>query len=375
MKTLSLWQGQETRRTLEEAIEETINAFYEIGASDYDVWEIGYSGGKDSTAVVTLLAYLIASGRLPRPKRVIVQYADTGMELPLLRDSALRILKQLEAYGFETEVVRPELNDRFFVYMLGRGVPPPKNGTLRWCTRILKSKPMTIAMKGVAGKKLIITGVREGESAARDGRIVAACNKESGECGQGYLHVKTASDVHADPFAPILGWRVCHVFDWLTLYAPSTAYGAWDTSTIAEIYGYNSENGQDEPLSARTGCMECRLVQEDHMMERVLAIPKYAYLAPVRQLRPLYEELVQDHRRLQKDGSQRLKGGGLPKNLYRKGPLTMEARRYGLARVKQIQAEVNQLARVQGVPEISLISAEEEARILELIAANTWPQG
>ena len=164
------------------------------------------------------------------------------------------------------------------------------------------------------------------------------------------------------------------MFDWLTLYAPSRAYGQWDTSTIAEIYGYNSENGQDEPLSARTGCMECRLVQEDHMMERVLTLPKYAYLAPVRQLRTLYEELVQDNMRLQKDGTQRLKDGSMPANLYRKGPLTMEARRYGLTRVKQIQSEVNTLGRLQGVPEFSLISPEEEDRILQLIAANTWPR-
>jgi DNA sulfur modification protein DndC len=121
--------------------------------------------------------------------------------------------------------------------------------------------------------------------------------------------------------------------------------------------------------------MECRLVQEDHMMERVLAIPKYAYLAPIRRLRTLYEELVQDDMRLQKDGTQRKKDGGMPANLYRKGPLTMEARRYGLASVKQIQAEVNAMAFVQGVEPISLISAEEEQRILQLIEANTWPQG
>jgi DNA sulfur modification protein DndC len=375
MKSLSLWKDQEVRKTLDDAIEETIDGFHKIGAWDYDIWDIGYSGGKDSTAVVSLLAYLIASKRLRRPKRVIVQYADTGMELPPLRRSALQILHQLEAYGFETEVVRPELDDRFFVYMLGRGVPPPNNGRLRWCTRILKSKPMTLAMQGVTGKKILITGVREGESASRDGKITAACNKDSGECGQGYLYVKTASEIKAASFAPILGWRVCHVFDWLTLYAPTERYGHWDTSTIAEIYGYNSQDGNEEPLSARTGCMECRLVQEDHMMERVLTIPKYSYLAPVRRLRVLYEELVQDHMRLQKDGTQRKKDGSMPANLYRKGPLTMEARRYGLAQVKSIQEEVNALACAQGMEPISLISPEEEQRILRLIEANTWPIG
>ena len=197
MKTLSLWKDQETRKTLEEAIEETINGFYQIDAWQYDIWDFGYSGGKDSTATVTLIAYLIAKGLLPRPKRIIVQYADTGMELPPLRDSALRILKQLEGYGFETEVVRSALDERFFVYMLGRGVPPPNNGRLRWCTRVLKSKPMAVAIKGVAGKKLLVTGVRQGESATRDEKIVAACNKDSGECGQGYLYVKTASEVKA----------------------------------------------------------------------------------------------------------------------------------------------------------------------------------
>jgi DNA sulfur modification protein DndC len=374
MRTLSLWKDQEVRKTLDEAIAETINGFYKIDAWQYDVWEIGYSGGKDSTALVTLLAYLMASGQLPRPKRVVVQYSDTGMELPPLRHSALQILEQLKAYGFEVEVVRPDLDDRFFVYMFGRGVPPPNNGRLRWCTRVLKAKPMAIALKSVAGKKLLITGIREGESATRDGKIRASCNKDSGECGQGYLHVKTASEIKAASFAPIVGWRVCHVFDWLSLFAPSQKYGSWDTSTIAEIYGYNSEDGQDEPLSARTGCMECRLVQKDHMMERVIALPKYAYIAPVRRLRSLYEELVQDHMRLQKDGTQRLKDGRLPANLYRKGPLTMEARLYGLAQVKAIQSEVNALACVQGMEPISLISPEEEQRIIELIEANTWPR-
>ncbi len=76
MKKLRLWQDQETRKTLDEAIEETISNFYKIDAWQYDIWDIGYSGGKDSSAVVTLLAHLIASGRMERPKRVIVQYTS-----------------------------------------------------------------------------------------------------------------------------------------------------------------------------------------------------------------------------------------------------------------------------------------------------------
>jgi 3'-phosphoadenosine 5'-phosphosulfate sulfotransferase (PAPS reductase)/FAD synthetase len=79
MKVPTLWDGQEHRKTLPEAIEETIAAFTRIDAWQYAIWNIGYSGGKDSTALVTLLAHLIVSGRLPRSERIVVQYADTGM--------------------------------------------------------------------------------------------------------------------------------------------------------------------------------------------------------------------------------------------------------------------------------------------------------
>ena len=47
----------------------------------------------------------------------------------------------------------------------------------------------------------------------------------------------------------------------------------------------------------------------------------------------------------------------------------------GLERVLGIQNEINESARRLGRPEIDLINAEEEARIRELIAAGTWPQG
>jgi DNA sulfur modification protein DndC len=78
--------------------------------------------------------------------------------------------------------------------------------------------------------------------------------------------------------------------------------------------------------------------------------------------------------RLRQYGTQRLKDGSFPRNAMRMGPLTMEARRYALAQVKAIQNDVNRRAEQDGRPLTSLINAEEQ-RILELIVANTWPQG
>ena len=71
------------------------------------------------------MADLIDQGLVPRPASITVLYADTRQELPPLHNAALGVLRALEARGFDTRVVLPQLDHRFFVYMLGRGVPPP----------------------------------------------------------------------------------------------------------------------------------------------------------------------------------------------------------------------------------------------------------
>jgi DNA sulfur modification protein DndC len=61
------------------------------------------------------------------------------------------------------------------------------------------------------------------------------------------------------------------------------------------------------------------------------------------------------------------------KNPGRLGPLTLEARLFGLRKVLEIQDEINEAAHVEGRPIVELINEEEHGRILELIEANTWP--
>jgi DNA sulfur modification protein DndC len=151
---------------------------------------IAWSGGKDSTATLTLLVHLIEAGELPQPERLYVFYADTRLELPPLQEAANAIMAKLrERAWIEVKVVRAPLDKRFLVYILGRGVPPPNNNTLRWCTRQIKVDPMSAALgsaiANLPGIALMITGVREGESAVRDGRIAMSCSKDGAECGQG----------------------------------------------------------------------------------------------------------------------------------------------------------------------------------------------
>ena len=327
----------------------------------YRHWAIAYSGGKDSTATVSLIVHLIESARVKGPESLTVVYADTRMELAPLHSAAMVILARLKARGIKTQVVLPPMDKRFFVYMLGRGVPPPSN-TFRWCTGQIKISPMLEALAALrmeAGEKLLmLTGVRIGESAARDGRIAMACGKNGSECGQGWFQ-ESMPEAVADTLAPLLHWRVCFVWDWLFFHAPKLT--GLPTHLVAEAYG----GDEAMEINARTGCVGCNLASRDFALEGVIANPKWGHLRPLLELRGLYAELKKPGRRIRKDGTETRRDGSLVANPCRMGPLTLEARLWGLSQVLSIQRRAR----------VDLINPEEESRIRELVAVETWPRG
>ena len=350
MRQQSLFQDQ--RLDLDGAIELSLDSLAAYGQR-YRHWAVAYSGGKDSTATVTFVAWAIASGRVPAPASLSVLYADTRMELPPLQQAAMRLLEQLRTAGFDTRVVLPPMDDRFYVYMLGYGVPPPTN-RFRWCTGQLKVEPMLAALSDLrqtAGEKvLMLTGVRLGESAARDQRIAISCSRDAGECGQGWFQA-TTDDAVADTLAPLLHWRLCHVFDWMYF---DDRHG-YDAAGIAAVYG------SDE---VRTGCVACNLASRDTALERLLRSPDWQHLRPLLELRELYAELKRPRWRKRKAAPELTQSGEYSANGQRMGQLTMAGRAYGLRRVLDIQRRSR----------MDLINADEEARIREMWALNMWPR-
>jgi DNA sulfur modification protein DndC len=350
MKTQSLFEAD--RLTLPDAIDLSVASLNTYGER-YRHWAIAYSGGKDSTATLAFVLWSLGSGRVTPPESLTVLYADTRMELPPLQQAAVRILEQVRAMGHDAHVVLPAMDNRFYVYMLGRGVPPPKN-RFRWCTPQLKIEPMHAALTELrqqAGAKLLmLTGVRLGESAARDQRIAVSCSKDSGECGQGWFQVATPESI-ADTLAPLLHWRLCHVFDWL--YFEQERHG-FDTSGVAAVYG-------DEDI--RTGCVGCNLASRDNSLERLLRQEEWKHLRPLMELRPLYAELTKPRWRKRKLEPELRQDGQWSANPQRMGPLTMAGRAYGLERVLDIQRRAI----------VDLVSVEEEERIKELWRLDTWP--
>lgn len=359
---------ENARTTLQDSLDLTAQSLAAYG-SEYKHWAIAYSGGKDSSALLTTVLWLIDNGRISPPETLTVLYSDTRQEIPPLQIGAMQTLENVRQRGYVAKVVLPNLDDRFFVYMLGRGVPPPNNNTLRWCTPQIKVEPMVNALRQLRdehGEKfLMLTGVRVGESAVRDARIALSCSKNGAECGQGWFQETTPASV-ADTLAPLLHWRVCHVWDWLMFEAPSIAPSV---SFVAQVYG----GEEAEEINARTGCIGCPLATKDAALDHVLSIPEWSYLHPLKRLRPLYIELRSFKHRKQKDG-ERNSNGQFSSNPSRKGPLTLAAREWALGEVLKVQAEINQSADALERPAIDLIDTEEEDRIRELIALRTYPQ-
>ena len=358
--------------TVAESIDLTIASLKEYG-SKHKHWAAAWSWGKDSTTVVTLVTQLITNGQIPKPETFTIFAADTRMELPPLWLSAQILTKQLEERGVKVRIVTAPIDDRFLVYILGRGVPPPSN-TFRWCTGQIKVEPMEAALsefqKEKSEKVLMLTGVRLGESSIRDQRINVSCSKDGAECGQGWYQTGLQNDLCAT-LAPILHWRVCNVWDWLKVFAPMPKYGGWDTSILADAYG----GDEAEEINARTGCIGCPLASKDKALDNVINIPEWSYLQPLKRLKPIYREMKKPQYRLRKAGGQRKKDGTLAKNQQRMGPLTLSARLDFLNQIIDIQNEINIEAVKIGRPKLFLINSAEGKRIKELITARTFPNG
>lgn len=146
--------------------------------SDSLPWVIGYSGGKDSTASLQLIWNAIAA--LPEDRRrfkpVHVISTDTLVENPVIAawvDLSLTQMK-LSALSqrlpFNPHRLTPALENRFWVNLIGKGYPAPRN-KFRWCTDRLKISASTRFIQELSeanGEAILVLGQRRGESHARD---------------------------------------------------------------------------------------------------------------------------------------------------------------------------------------------------------------
>jgi DNA sulfur modification protein DndC len=335
-------------------------------------WGVAWSGGKDSTALATVTAYAIEAKFVARPETLKLIRSDTRQELAPLDHAAAQLEREFAERGWDVVTVEPDQDKSLWVNILGRGVVPPNSMTARWCTRQLKQDPMAAHVRAwkaaIGGKPLMLIGLRTGESATRDRSMAVACTRDGGECGQGRFYFDLPDELTART-APVVHWKTCKVWAWLKHYAPNHQY--------ADAYGGQGESETESGKKAvRTGCVGCPLVPVDSALEAVVALPQWSYLSPLRGLSDVFRELREPRHRLRKRGYERNEGGELEvTERQRSGTIRLASRLYFLGRVLAIQGEVNAAARKLGRPEQWVIPPADEARIRELVAANTWPRG
>ena len=252
--------------------EEIRNLYLETEAP----WIIGYSGGKDSTAVLQLVWRALAE--LPeehRQKSVHVISTDTLVENPIVASwvaaSLDRINAAAEVDGVPIRAHRltPTVRDSFWVNLIGKGYPAPRH-KFRWCTERLKINPSNRFIRDMVqanGEAILLLGTRAAESATR-----AANLKKHAEGQARDRLVPNAKLPGTLIYTPIEAWSNDEV--WMYLMQHENPWGV-DNKELLAMYAGATEDGEC-PLvvdtstpscgDSRFGCWVCTLVEQDKSM-------------------------------------------------------------------------------------------------------------
>jgi DNA sulfur modification protein DndC len=324
--------------------------------SDDRPWIVGYSGGKDSTAVVQMVYYMLAglSKRQKPYKTVHVVCNDTLVESPPVQSHMTNTIQQIskaaKAAGLPivTKITQPELKNRFFVKVIGRGYPAPTR-VFRWCTDKLKIQPTNSYIKKQitdAGEVIIVLGTRRSESNLRARSI----KKHEETNGNGLLrdHVNLKN---AFIYSPIQELELNDI--WVYLLQVPSPWGS-NHRDLWNLYG--KAGGRDCPLvidpttvpcgTSRFGCWTCTVVRNDKSMEGLIDHGE-DWLLPLLEFRDWLKIIREDHslreptRRSGKDGA---------------GPFTLKTRQVILERLNQVENETK----------MELLPAEERVEINRL---------
>jgi DNA sulfur modification protein DndC len=327
-------------------------------------WVVGYSGGKDSTAVLQLIWKALEE--LPpeeRQKKVFVIASDTKVETPVIVDyinntiASINQAAQAQRMPFVAEKVMPTLNNSFWVNLIGRGYPAPTT-RFRWCTDRMKIDPANrFIEERVAqyGEVIVVLGVRKAESATRQ-QLMSTYQV------QGHLLRRHTSLSGAYVYAPVADFSTDDVWTYLL-----TVDSPWGGSNRDLSALYRSASAGECPLvidastpscgNSRFGCWVCTVAQRDTSMEAMIDSGE-EWLEPLLEFRDWLGMTVDPVHKLEfrdikgRDGRVLYKKDGTP-----------AARTYKLEVSKQMLERVlraQQSVRTNGPnPELELISAEE----------------
>lgn len=280
--------------TVFSASADDIRAIY---AADQRPWVIGFSGGKDSTAVCRLVfEALVGLPPEKRTKPVFIVSSDTLVETPLvvglIKDALQKMRNSASEQGLPIHVaepVTPKLGETFWVNLIGKGYPAPTR-QFRWCTERMKIDPTSEFIKdkvAAFGEVVIVLGSRMQESSSR-AQVIRKHRVDGSRLG------RHTSLPNAFVFTPIDQWSADEV--WEYLFSGPAPWGG-DHQALFDLY--KGSNGGECPIvidtttpscgNSRFGCWVCTVVTKDRAVDGLIETGN-TWLIPLRDFRnSLYE--------------------------------------------------------------------------------------
>ena len=328
----------------------------------YRPWIIGFSGGKDSTVLLTLtwLALKKIKEQTPVPfqlrRPIYVVCNDTLVENPIISSYVDEVLEQIQKAAREQDLpifVRktiPRLEDSFWVNVIGKGYPVP-NTAFRWCTEKMKIKPTArfiTEQVDECGEAIVLIGTRKAESATRARSI-----KKHEIHGQRLTHHTLLKNTFV--YAPIKELMLEEI--WYIINAIPSPWG-YDNSVLFNIYLDASADDYECPTvvtdkshgscgQSRFGCWVCTVVKDDKSM-RSLIKKGHEWMQPLYDFRKQLDEernMIENRIPFRRDGRRAVND---------MGPYVFSYRASILKRLLQVQYELQQRDR-----NIKLISDQE----------------
>ncbi len=328
-------------------------------------WVIGFSGGKDSTVLLTLtwLALLkIKENNLSFLKRqVFVVCNDTLVENPIITNYVDGVLDKIEksalkhSLPIQVQKTIPKLEDSFFVNLIGKGYPAPNNA-FRWCTERLKIKPTSKFVTDLINsddnpyhEAIILVGTRKDESQTRARSI-----KKHEIKGKRLTKHPLQNNVLV--YSPIKELMLEEV--WYIINTFKSPWGA-DNNELFDIYSDASADDYECPTmvsnkehkscgQSRFGCWTCTVVKKDKSISAQIENGQ-KWLIPLRDLR----NWIQEQRNIPENRSD-YRRNGAKAAIPNGGVVKVKHRAEILEKVFLAQKEINDLGH-----DIQLINNQE----------------
>ena len=334
-----------------QVFEDIIEEMTYVYKHDNRPWLIGYSGGKDSTLLVSLVIETVM--RLPekeRTKHIFIVTSDTGVENPIVKKYMHSSSNKINEYSkkinanIQADIIYPEVVQSYWSLVIGLGYPTPEPPGFRWCTERLKILPMNRYTNSIIeqhGEVILLLGVRKAESSTRKRSITA---REI----EGKILTRHTDIPKAHVYNPLTEIKNELVWEYLLKDDGVSTWGV-DMKYLFSLY-QGEDLGEEQSVigqvdkdkipitgNSRFGCWCCTIVKVDKSLQKFIDNGSKE-LIPLRDFRDWLVSIRQDPKfrdNKRRNGKVYQKANGE----YGFGPFKLSARQEILKRLLVLQRD------------------------------------